>query len=161
MIITKLIICFLSYFVAHPFHVSVCEVNYKQGENTLQISHRIFMDDLENALSDYSKEKIYMQKTDEKLIHEALEDYLREKFEILAGGSIMDMSLIGYEIERDVVWAYQEVQNVKSSSRIIITNKLLLEIFDDQQNLVHVSRQGTTQSIRLNKRKPSDSISFE
>jgi len=161
MIISKLVIYFLALHVAHPFHVSVCEIDYNQDENTLQISHRIFMDDLESALNNFTREKIYMQQTDHKYIREVLVDYLQEKFRVVLGSSLMDLSLIGYEIERDVVWVYQEAQDVDISSTLIVTNSILLDIFNDQQNLVHFSYQGNTKSLRLNKRIPSDKFNFE
>ena len=46
--ITLVLILFQSVF--HPFHVSVSDIKYKEDQKAIQISTRIFLDDLELAL---------------------------------------------------------------------------------------------------------------
>ena len=41
---------FFSYL--HPFHVSVCDVDFKEESKSIQVSQRIFLDDLEKALNE-------------------------------------------------------------------------------------------------------------
>ena len=40
---------FLSLF--HPFHVSVCDVDFNEETKSIQLSQRIFLDDFEQALN--------------------------------------------------------------------------------------------------------------
>lgn len=146
---------------AHPFHVSICEIEYNYNENTLQIAHRIFIDDLENALSEMSNEKIYMQRTATEKINQALEKYLQKNFSISVAEKQIEAGYLGYEIENDVVWCYQETPVVESFKIIRVKNSLLLEIFDDQQNIVHVALGGEVKSLKLNRRKEESTLSFK
>ena len=40
--------------LAHPFHVSVSDIKYKEEQKAIQISTRIFLDDLEVALQAFT-----------------------------------------------------------------------------------------------------------
>ena len=55
-----ILLLFISSFqkVKHPFFVSVIDLNYKQKEHALQISVKLFTNDLEDALKRTTKKKI-------------------------------------------------------------------------------------------------------
>ena len=55
-----ILLLFISSFqkVKHPFFVSVIDINYKQKERALQLSVKLFTNDLEDALRKTSKKKI-------------------------------------------------------------------------------------------------------
>ena len=44
--------------VAHPFFMSVIDINHNAKDATLEISVRVFSDDLEKTLQQFSKQKI-------------------------------------------------------------------------------------------------------
>ncbi|MBP1653258.1 MAG: hypothetical protein H6Q26_3415, partial [Bacteroidetes bacterium] len=44
-----------SFFAFHPFYVSVTEIEHVKTKNEVQVSCRIFADDLENVLKKESK----------------------------------------------------------------------------------------------------------
>ena len=85
---------------------------------------------------------------------------MHKYFKLVLAGNQLQPEFVGFEIENDVAWVYQEVIGVNFSSAIIISNKVLFDQFEDQQNLVHVSYRGETKSVRLNRRKDIDKINF-
>ena len=48
--------------------------------------------------------------------------------------------MLGKEISKDLagVWCYLEIPNIEAIKQLKIQNQLLLEVFDDQKNIVHI-----------------------
>ncbi|MEM0938304.1 MAG: DUF6702 family protein [Bacteroidota bacterium] len=155
------IILTIVYFI-HPFHVSVTDIKFIKDKKSLQISSRIFLDDLELALQDYTNlEKLdIMDENNRNFISESINRYLHEKI-ILKDGKNREYKLVylGMEIEDDVMWCYLEVEKVKKIESIIVTNKILHEVWSDQENLVHFRAFDSVKSARLF--KGDESKTFE
>ena len=45
------------YLIFHDFHVSVTDLEHNAQNQTVEVSHRIFIDDLEMALKKFHKKK--------------------------------------------------------------------------------------------------------
>ncbi len=133
----------------HPFHVSVTEVKYKEEKKVLQISTRIFLDDLEVAISNYSKIRNLDIKENWNVVNNYLGSYLLENLKLYDQKGSMEMRYVGAEIEKDVVWCYAEVEKVKKLKKIIIRNTLLTETFQNQENIVHFRAYDKVKSARL------------
>lgn len=138
-------------YLFHPFHVSVCDITYKSDDRHLKISVRIFLDDLEDALQRKSGNHTLdiMDQSEWENINHTLEIYFQENLTITTGKKALDYQYLGSEIEEDVLWSYLEVEKLKPFKSISIENKILTEIFDDQENLVHVRKDGIVRSMRL------------
>lgn len=148
--ITLVLVLFQSIF--HPFHVSVSEIKYKEDKKTIQISIRIFLDDLELALRAYTKdEKLnIVSKESWGFINENLEKYLLERMKLWdEKGRAYELNYIGAEIEEDVMWCYIEIVKVKRLKQVKVWNAILHEVWDDQENLVHFRAFDDVQSARL------------
>lgn len=146
--------------LSHPLHVSICDIEYQEDQKSLEISSRMFVDDLELSLSARFKVDNYFDKRDKSLIDNDLKEFLAEKLKLQINGKPVDLNYLGYEIENDVLWCYLEVSKVKSIKNIDLEYTVLLDTFDDQFNLVHVRYQGTTKSLRFLKGHPKGSLEF-
>ncbi|MEP1096855.1 MAG: DUF6702 family protein [Cyclobacteriaceae bacterium] len=144
-------VLFVVQSLLHPFHVSVSEVKYKEEEKAIQISVRIFLDDLEVAIQEYSGNKTLdiTLKENWELISENLGKYIPEKFKIYNEKGELEVNYLGAEIEGEVMWAYMEIEKVKKLRTITIRNSLLHETFDDQENLIHFRAFDKVKSARL------------
>ena len=147
-----------SIFVAlqilvHPFHVSVTEVKYKEEKKSIQISSRIFLDDLEETLQAYvGDEKLNITAVENwDLVDATLRKYVLEQLRLSNEKGRLDLIYVGAEIEEDVMWTYVEVQKVKRLKKIKIWNGLLTDKFDDQENIVHFRAFEKVKSARLYK----------
>jgi hypothetical protein len=114
----------------------------------LQITLRIFKDDLSNAISD-----IYLdQKTDDlnlidELYFKQVDKYINSKISILIDDKKFEMDYLCLETKNDIYVCYLEIENLPIYSNMVISNKILFEIFDDQQNIIHVKRNDKRQSF--------------
>ncbi len=139
--------------VLHPFHVSVSEVKYKEEKKAIQISVRIFLDDLEIALQEYSgNEKMDITlKENWSFVNEHLKKYILEKLKIYNDKGQMKANYIGAEMEDDVMWTYVEIEKVKKLKSITIWNSILTETYDDQENIIHFRAFDKVKSARLHR----------
>jgi hypothetical protein len=114
----------------------------------LQITLRIFKDDLSNAISDTYLD----QKTDDlnlidELYFKQVDKYINSKISILIDDKKFEMDYLGLETKNDMYVCYLEIENLPIYSNMVISNKILFEIFDDQQNIIHVKRNHKRQSF--------------
>lgn len=142
---------FLLFLFVHPFHVSVCELVYNEEDRAIQISYRIFLDDLELALrNDSGNEKLNVV-TDSLQVHEANRDYFHKTFGLKLNSEAIRYNYIGGEIEEEVMWCYLEVENVDTIETLEVSNSHLTDIYDDQQNIIHFKIREDKQSFILRK----------
>ena len=160
--ITLVLILFQSVF--HPFHVSVSDIKYKEDQKAIQISTRIFLDDLELALRAFTgNEKLdIMDEKSWNFINENLEKYLLDRMKLWDDkGREYELNYIGAEIEEDVMWCYIEIEKVKKLKQVKVWNSILHEVWGDQENLVHFRAFGDVQSARLYKGEDTEVFEWE
>lgn len=148
----------------HPFHVSVSDIKYKEDQKALQISTRIFLDDLELALQAYSgREKLdIVEKSNWDFVDEQLEKYVLERLKLWdEKDRAYELNYVGAEIEDDVMWVYVEIEKVKKLEKVTIWNAILHEVWADQENLVHFRAFEDVQSARLYKGDDSEVFEWE
>ena len=69
--------------VLHPFFVSVIEINHNTKEATVEISVRIFTEDLEKTLQKYSTQKMdIINPTDKALLEKQISQYITQKLKL-------------------------------------------------------------------------------
>ena len=136
-----------SSFLEHKYYVSTSLFNFSEN-SSLQITLRIFKDDLSNAISDTYLE----QKTDDlnlidELYFKLVDKYINSKISILIDDKKFEMDYLGLETKNDMYVCYLEIENLPIYSNMVISNKILFEIFDDQQNIIHVKKNDKRQSF--------------
>ncbi len=150
------------FSILHPFHVSVTELNYKKKEKIIEITHKIFIDDLELGLkkAGFSEADLLKLNNDLKF-KEYLTHYLGEHFQIKVHKKYVPVEYVGKEIEEDAIWCYFEVQGVKNFKEIEVINTVLMEVHSDQSNLIHFSKDDAIKSIRLSENRRSGKFNFK
>jgi len=147
---------------AHPFYVSVTEVAHDPKTKSLQVSHRIFIDDMELGLREtYNIVLKDPTNPGADIDPDALlKGYLEKHFQIMVEGKNLKPQYLGHEFEDDVVWCYVAYKGVNQIKNIRIRNHILLDTHDSQTNLVHVTYQDKTKSLKLDNRKKEGEIRF-
>ncbi|WP_333810287.1 DUF6702 family protein [Flavobacterium sp.] len=130
----------LSSFVWHKFYVSVTQIDYVSNKKRIEISHRIFIDDLEKALEKKYKKKVYLTSTKELPEAEVLiKDYLKENVKISINKKPQEIVYLAREVEGDVLIFYSKIAISKKINTFEIFNSLLTNVYEEQQNIVHVN----------------------
>ena len=153
----------LAFTAVHPFHVSVCSIYHAPEEQTLQITQKIFADDLEEALNASTATATIdiLNPSDPAVLNTIIEAYLDEHLQISVNGEVVEPQFLGYEREDLALWCYLEVTSVPELESVQVRSTILTEAFDDQTNIVHVEYQDATKSMKLAKDFPEDQINFK
>lgn len=123
----------------HDFHTSLTEINYNPSSRSLEITIRVFTDDLENALTKHSGKKISINSTTKAEHDPLIEQYIHKHFALLSPGKENKKgSYIGRETEGDATWLYYEILNCQAIRGYTLVNDIMQELFDDQTNLVNI-----------------------
>jgi len=120
----------------HKFYVSISEVNHNKETAALEISMKIFTDDLEAALEADTSEKLWIGDPEREVIatDSLLAIYFDKKLTLNINGKERKAVFLGKELEADVTWCYLEIQDVPAVKSVSIDNRILMELFDDQES---------------------------
>ena len=148
----------------HPFHVSVCSINHAPDEQTLQVTQKIFADDLEEALNATASGQTtridVLNPPDPAVMEAIVNDYLKEHLRIMVDGNVVEPVFLGYEREEMALWCYLEVSKVATLQSVGVQSSILVDAFNDQTNIVHVKYNDTTKSMKLAKDYSQDQVTF-
>lgn len=140
--------------IFHPFYVSVTEIVHNKTTGTVQVSVRIFFDDLEKALEKkYKKNVNILKPANRKEVDDLMTAYIKEHLKISVNGKELDLKYQGYEIEEDAAWCYFETSKVKMVKQLDIANDILFEQHSAQSNMIHVIVDGKRKSTKLDNPK--------
>lgn len=145
----------------HPFYVSVTEIHHNSSTKALEISCRIFVDDMENVLKQNYKTPVNLtnaaqQAQNDKLIN----DYIIKHLAIVADGKKLPLSYVGYEKDSESVFCYFEATQVPAVKKLQLTNSILQDLTPDQINIMHVTVGGQRKSHKLDFPKKEAVFSF-
>ncbi|WP_142686206.1 DUF6702 family protein [Chitinophaga polysaccharea] len=141
----------------HPFYASVTEISHDAGKKELQVSCRIFTDDLENTLKAQYKAPLDLtHPANRKQAEGYVAAYLSQHLVITLDGKNIPLHFIGYRIEEDAVWSFLEAENIPAPKKVQVKNNLLYERHPSQTNMVHVLVGGERKSTKLD--NPEDMV---
>lgn len=138
----------LSSFGVHKFYMGIYQINYAPEKKMLQITSRLFVDDINKTLEKKFNRKFYFgsdKETAESV--EFLKKYLAENFRIKINGQAKEMFFLSKEMDGDVLVCYLKLSDITKISSVEIFNSVLLDCFSEQQNVVHVMVAGTKKSL--------------
>lgn len=134
----------------HPLHVSNTEIAFNNKQKSVEIVCKLFTDDFEDALRKQNKTKIDLTAAGlHKEMDVVIKKYMESHLQIKINNQKGVLSYIGYEIDREAVKVYLEIENVKPFDKLNIDNRILCDYFDDQMNIVHVELFGKRKSGSL------------
>jgi hypothetical protein len=161
LIITQpLLICYLIFGFSiakpieankkHPFHLSSTELNYNSKESTVELSCRIFTDDLEAALAKNFKIKADLSAESQ---HKAMDVFVRRyalaNLALKGNAKPLTLNYLGFEKDNEAVVVYLESEQIKGLKRLETTNSILYDQYDDQSNIIHITNNGKRKSSKL------------
>lgn len=130
----------MSSFGMHKFYMAIYQINYAPEKKMLQITTRVFADDLDKALEKKYGKKFFFgtnKETAESL--ELLKKYLAERFSLKINGQSKTMNFLSKEMDGDVLVCYLSIKEISKIKEIEIYNSILIDCFASQQNIVNVT----------------------
>ncbi|WP_167619221.1 DUF6702 family protein [Maribellus sediminis] len=148
--------------LAHPYYVSICQIEYNRETHALEISLKVFADDLLLGLEKAGHKEVFLGEERENPNTDShINEYVHSKLKFEVNGNPVEYKFIGKELEDDVVWSYFEISNVEELKTIDVQCTLLTEIHETQSNVIQVDKDKNIKNLLLGRRKTSGVLSFE
>ncbi|WP_370476934.1 DUF6702 family protein [Tamlana flava] len=152
---------FLSFSTLHDYYISVTQVEYVEDKQSVQIISRIFLDDFESALrTRYNETFTFGGETETKDLDTYIERYLRDKMAFKINGQKADFVYVGKEYDIDIIKCYLEIEGVDHIDSLEITNKILFDLIQEQQNMVKTKINSRQKSFLLIPQKDTAVLKF-
>jgi hypothetical protein len=143
----------LMAFSVHKYYVSLCEIEYVEKKQAVQIILGVFIDDLEVTLNKDLKTSLFLATEKEKSnIDEIYEDYLNQHFKVTINQKMAPYTYIGKEYDDDIVRFYLEIPNINTLKTIQISNTTLFRDFETQQNIIKIKVNKLNKTFYLDKK---------
>ena len=147
---------------SHKFYVSTTNIEFVKEKKTLQIITKIFTEDVEQALQARYNPSVTLDSKKETETDESyLKKYLLQKIKIEVNGVPVIPTYLGKEYDIDIAKIYLEIENVSELKSIEIENKVLIDMFSEQQNIIHLTTPDSRRSLILDKSNPKGVLNFK
>jgi hypothetical protein len=147
--------------LSHKFYVSTTNVEYVPEKQTIQIISKIFIEDLEQVLQERYSSLVVLSPTKETEVDvNYLKKYVGQKLKISINNKPVELSYIGKEYDIDIMNMYFEIENISELTSIEIENKILFDMFPEQQNIIHIITPDANRNMILDKDHPDGLLNF-
>ena len=152
----------LTYFaLAHPFFVSVTDINHNEKAQQLEISVRIFADDFEKTLTQYGKAKLDItHPADKNAAERRINQYIQNHLKISVNEQPLNYRFVGYEIQAESAWVYFEIDHVPLVKKLAVVNTVLCDYEKQQINIIHATVRSKEESYKLDAQTSTCSFVF-
>jgi hypothetical protein len=145
----------------HPFYVAVTEINLNPSDKTLEVSCKMFADDLEQILEKNNHVQLDISSVKDKAKFDSyIPAYVKNHLSLSVDGKPSTLSYIGFEKDKESAFCYFQVENIASLKKLDVNNSLLHDFTADQINIIHVMVNGKRQSTKLDYPNHDASFSF-
>jgi hypothetical protein len=157
-----LLICSSFTIQLHPIHISVTDIEYNEKSQSLEITHKIFIDDFEKDLEEIHQKRLHIG-TDKEVsdCEELIKKYMEDRFLIKINDKLQKTQYVGRESDIEAIWIYQEIPFTEKITHLNITDKVLIPFYADQRNIVHFKYFSYKGSVLTSKGEESGELKIE
>ena len=156
-----ILFCSFSAFEVHKFYMAIFQINYAPEKKMLQITSRIFMDDLNLAIEKKYGKKAFLgteKESNEDITN--LKKYFTENLVFKVNGQLKPLTFLSKEVEGDVLICYCRVSDVAKLQSAEITNTVLTHWNSEQQNILHFNAFGEKKSLLFTASNKTEVLKF-
>lgn len=146
---------------AHVFYVSVTRVKWNVEEARLDVSVRIFTDDLEEAVMAEGGPRLRLwtaQAREDRDRH--VSAYLLSRLAFRVNGQERELTWAGMEDALDATSCLVQITNVDRVASIEVENRILIDMFDTQANVMRFEVGGERKYVNLSKGTVKGTVRF-
>ena len=146
--------------LVHPFYISVIDIQHNAKEKTVEVSVRIFTEDLETTLKKINNKADLLHPQDKTTNDILIRNYITSKLQLKIDGKDAPLHYLGHEQQQESTWCYFEILNVPSLKKIDASCSLLYDFETRQENIFHAKVNGTEKSYKLDYPKTNTGFEF-
>ncbi len=159
--ISLFITLFVIYGFSHKYYVSTSLYDFKQDSGSLQITIRVFQDDFTEIIKKKYQVDISLNNDiNSSDIQPKISDYLLSNLSIYLDNNEYDLFYLGSELKNEMIIIYLELEDFPEFKSIELKNTILFDLFEKQQNIIHLKKGVNKRSFILRKDVPNVSFEF-
>jgi hypothetical protein len=140
----------LSSFGVHKFYVSIYQINYASDKKMLQITSRLFVDDVNAVLyKKFGKKTFLGEKNESQEDVNLMKKYILDNFSLKVNGEFKTINYLSKEMEGNVIICYYNIKDISKIKSLEVKNSALIELNSEQQNIIQSTIYGEKQSLLL------------
>jgi len=157
-----LVLPLFAFTTLHKYYVSVTQIEFVKEKKAVQITSRIFIEDLEDVLQlRYNEDLIIKKENEAPDVNFYIERYLKGKLAIKINGEEKAYNYLGKEFDNDIVICYLEIEGVKEINSFEIQNLVLFDLYAEQQNILRTNINSKNKSFILIKENDKGLLNFK
>lgn len=135
----------------HPIHVSVSNVDLDPVAGKVELSVKIFADDFQDLiLHKYGVQLNLVEQEDPGDKISAVNEYIQEALQLVFNGKeTADLQFVDAELNEEAIWLFYRYEHPGKIRKVDIVNRIMLEKFKDQTNLMIVTFNEKQNGYRL------------
>lgn len=147
----------------HPNHLSVTNLSINEKEKSIDYSIRLFQDDINYLISALYHEELYHSTDtfDFDKSTEKIDNYFLNAFQIFSEGNQYLPKIVNRVNNEHEYWLHYSIKLNEIPKNLTIKNRILLDIYADQTNLVIISYSNQEKGISFNLEKQEHYINLE
>ena len=125
----------------HPVHVSVTNIDLDPVRGKVELSVKVFADDFQDLIQQkYGVRLNIVEQEDPGEKIAAINKYMQEALQLVFNGEeAADLQFIESKLNEEAIWLFYRYEHQDRIRKVNIINRLMLEKFNDQTNLMIVT----------------------
>ena len=135
----------------HPVHVSVTNLDLDPVRGKVELSVKIFADDFQDLiLHKYGVQLNIIEEEDPGDKIAAVNEYMQEALQLVFNGNeTADLQFVDAKLNEEAIWLFYKYEHQNKIRKVDIVNRVMLEKFRDQTNLMIVTYNNKQNGYRL------------
>jgi hypothetical protein len=135
----------------HPVHVSVTNLDLDPAGGKVELSVKIFADDFQDLiLHKYGVQLNIIEQEDPGDNITAVNEYMQEALQLVFNGNeTVDLQFVDAKLNEEAIWLFYSYNHHSKIRKVDIVNRVMLEKFNDQTNLMIVTFNEKQNGYRL------------
>ena len=137
--------------LVHKFYLSNTTIEFNAQNRAIEITSKIFTDDLERVIAgkNNNNQSLYPQTPE---VFEMVKKYIGENLSLQITGRNVILNFLGYSVDNDMTTLFIEGSYFEPNS-VVVNNTILLDLYNDQQNIVELRWNGQSKREYFTKDK--------
>lgn len=151
-----------NFFLMHPVHVSVTNLEIQSENNSISLSFKVFTDDFQSVIDQLYNIKVNLSENENyDLNKEHIDNYLNDNFTIIVNGKELIFTNTGIKTNDEAVWFFYKTTINKDFKSFVIRNSLMLDLYPDQKNLLILKYGKIERGYQFNFKKKEITINLD
>ena len=135
----------------HPVHVSVTNLDLDPVRGKVELSVKIFADDFQDLiLHKYGVQLNIIEQEDPGDKIAAVNEYMQEALQLVFNGNeTADLQFVDAKLNEEAIWLFYRYEHHGKIRKVDIVNRVMLEKFNNQTNLMIVTFNEKQNGYRL------------